>query len=69
MVGGTNLRNLIISGFRDSIGLYGAPTGVEVAIADKWLALGGFTGREREMFRDLSYGEQRAMLILRSVVK
>lgn len=69
MVGGTNLRNLIISGFRDSIGLYGAPTGVETAIADKWLALGGFAGREREMFRDLSYGEQRAMLILRSVVK
>lgn len=69
MVGGTNLRNLIISGFRDSIGLYGAPTGVEIAVADKWLALGGFAGREREMFRDLSYGEQRAMLILRSVVK
>ncbi|MCQ2608588.1 MAG: ATP-binding cassette domain-containing protein [Bacteroidales bacterium] len=69
MVGGTNLRNLIISGFRDSIGLYGAPTGVETAIADKWLALGGFAGRERELFRDLSYGEQRAMLILRSVVK
>lgn len=69
MVGGTNLRNLIISGFRDSIGLYGAPTGVEIAIADKWLALGGFAGRERELFRDLSYGEQRAMLILRSVVK
>ena len=69
MVGGTNLRNLIISGFRDSIGLYGAPTGIEIAIADKWLALGGFAGRERELFRDLSYGEQRAMLILRSVVK
>src|SRR5574344_517929 len=69
MVGGTNLRNLIISGFRDSIGLYGTATGVETAIADKWLALGGFAGREREMFRDLSYGEQRAMLILRSVVK
>lgn len=69
MVGGTNIRNLIISGFRDSIGLYGAPTGVEIAIADKWLALGGFAGRERELFRDLSYGEQRAMLILRSVVK
>lgn len=69
MVGGTNLRNLIISGFRDSIGLYGAPTGVEIAVADKWLALGGFAGRERELFRDLSYGEQRAMLILRSVVK
>ncbi|MCQ2959764.1 MAG: ATP-binding cassette domain-containing protein [Bacteroidales bacterium] len=69
MVGGTNLRNLIVSGFRDSIGLYGAATGVEATIADQWLALGGFAGRERELFRDLSYGEQRAILILRSVVK
>lgn len=69
MVGGTNLRNLIISGFRDSIGLYGAPSGVESNYADQWLALGGFKGRERELFRDLSYGEQRAILILRAVVK
>lgn len=69
MVGGTNLLNLIVSGFRDSIGLYGAATGAELAAARQWLAMGGFAGRERELFRDLSYGEQRAILIIRSVVK
>ena len=69
MLGGTSLRNVIISGFRDSIGLYGAATDMEIATADKWLALGGFKGRETESFGNLSYGEQRAVLILRSAVK
>ena len=69
MVGGTSLQNVIISGFRDSIGLYGAPTDLEIAAAKKWLALGGFAGRENESFGSISYGEQRAILILRSAVK
>lgn len=69
MLGGTSLRDVIVSGFRDSIGLYGAATDVEATAAKKWLALGGFEGRENEMFGNLSYGEQRAVLILRSAVK
>ena len=69
MLGGTCLRDVIISGFRDSIGLYGAGTDVECDAANRWLALGGFKGRETERFGDLSYGEQRAILILRSAVK
>lgn len=69
MVGGTSLLNVIVSGFRDSIGLYGAATDVEAAAAKKWLKLGGFEGREDESFASLSYGEQRAILILRSAVK
>ena len=69
MLGGTSLLAVIISGLRDSIGLYGAPTDLEIATAKKWLALGGFAGRESENFGNLSYGEQRAILILRSAVK
>ena len=70
MLGGTSLLAVIISGFRDSIGLYGEnPTDLEIATAKKWLALGGFEGRESENFGSLSYGEQRAILILRSAVK
>lgn len=69
MLGGTNLLNVIVSGFRDSIGLYGDATDVEVSAAKRWLALGGFEGRENETFGNLSYGEQRAILILRSAVK
>ena len=69
MLGGTSLLAVIISGLRDSIGLYGAPTDLEIASAKKWLTLGGFAGRESENFGNLSYGEQRAILILRSAVK
>ena len=69
MLGGTSLENVIISGFRDSIGLYEAATDTELALAKKWLELGGFAGREKESFGSLSYGEQRAVLILRSAVK
>jgi len=69
MVGGTDLESVIISGFKDSIGLYEQKTDVEIQIARKWLRLGGFEGREKESFGKLSYGEQRAVLILRAAVK
>ena len=69
MVGGTDLESVIISGFKDSIGLYEQKTDVEITTARKWLRLGGFSGREQESFGNLSYGEQRAILILRAAVK
>ncbi len=69
MVGSTTLINTIISGFHDSIGLYEPPTDFECAVAKQWLKLAGFAGRENEMFGSLSYGEQRAILILRAAVK
>ena len=69
MVAGTDLEGVIISGFRDSIGLYEQRTDVEVAAARRWLKLAGFEGRKDESFGNLSYGEQRAILIIRAAVK
>ncbi len=69
MVGQTDLIDVIVSGFHDSIGLYETATDMESAIAKQWLSLGGFGGREHELFGSLSYGEQRAILILRAAVK
>ena len=69
MLGGTDLEAVILSGFHDSIGLYEMRSQVEQILARKWLALGGFAGREHESFGNLSYGEQRAVLILRAAVK
>lgn len=69
MLGSTPLLNVIISGFKDSIGLYEAPKDTEIPAAKKWLEIAGFGGRENENFGNLSYGEQRAILILRSAVK
>lgn len=69
MVGGTDLQSVIVSGFKDSIGLYESATDFELAMANAWLKLAGFVGREKESFGTLSYGEQRAILILRAAVK
>lgn len=69
MVGGTCLEDVIISGFHDSIGLYEQKTEMEISAAKKWLRLAGFEGRETESFGSLSYGEQRAVLIMRAAVK
>ena len=69
MVGGTSLTNVLISGFHDSIGLYEEASDYEKAVAEQWLKLAGFNGRGDESFSSLSYGEQRAILILRAAVK
>ena len=69
MVGDTSLLETIISGFYDSIGLYENPSDYEKAVARQWLKLAGFEKKEMQAFKNLSYGEQRAILILRAAVK
>ncbi len=66
---GTSLRNVIISGFYDSIGLYSKCTDKQRQIADQWLALLGMRGRSDQPFNKLSYGDQRLLLIARAMVK
>lgn len=69
MVGGTDIEAVLLSGFHDSIGLYQQRSQVEQMAARRWLEIGGFGGRGGEAFGSLSYGEQRAILILRAAVK
>jgi molybdate transport system ATP-binding protein len=66
---GTGLRNVIISGFYDSIGLYSRCTDRQREIADRWLALLGMSDRGDQPFNKLSYGDQRLLLIARAMVK
>ena len=66
---GTSLRNVIISGFYDSIGLYSKSTDRQKQIADEWLALLGMKNRGDQPFNKLSYGDQRLLLIARAMVK
>ncbi|GAB3483390.1 molybdate ABC transporter ATP-binding protein ModF [Marinomonas epiphytica] len=65
----TSCRNVIISGFYDSIGMYSKATDKEKAIANEWLALLGMTDRADAPFNGLSYGDQRLLLIARAMVK
>lgn len=65
----TSLRNVVISGFYDSIGLYSKSTEKQREIADQWLALLGMQNRADQPFNQLSYGDQRLLLIARAMVK
>ncbi len=64
-----NLLNVIISGFYDSIGLYQKATDNQKDIAQRWLELLGMRGRQNQPFNQLSYGDQRLLLIARAMVK
>ncbi len=65
----TSVRNVIISGFYDSIGLYSKYTDTQRDIANQWLDLLGMRHRADEPFNKLSHGDQRLLLIARAMVK
>ncbi|TBR44265.1 molybdate ABC transporter ATP-binding protein ModF [Marinomonas agarivorans] len=64
-----SVRNVIISGFYDSIGLYGKSTEAEKNVADQWLDLLSMKKKADMPFNQLSYGDQRLLLIARAMVK
>ena len=64
-----SVRNTIISGFYDSIGLYSKYTDTQRDIANQWLELLGMRHRADEPFNHLSHGDQRLLLIARAMVK
>lgn len=65
----TSCKNVIISGFYDSIGMYSKSTDNQKQIADQWLELLGMKDRADQPFNKLSYGDQRLLLIARAMVK
>ncbi|MFC1701699.1 molybdate ABC transporter ATP-binding protein ModF [Pseudomonadota bacterium] len=64
-----NGKNVIISGFYDSIGLYTKATDTQKEIATQWLHILGFQERAGQAFNQFSYGDQRLLLIARAMVK
>lgn len=64
-----SLEHVILSGFYDSIGLYSTPTAQERGVAEKWLAVLGLAEKKNAPFQSLSFGDQRLILIARSMVK
>ncbi len=61
--------NVILSGFYDSIGLYAHPGDDEMYAARQWLKIAGLADKEHTSFKALSFGQQRMLLIIRSMVK
>ncbi|MBT0725292.1 molybdate ABC transporter ATP-binding protein ModF [Rosenbergiella sp. S61] len=65
-----SIRTVILSGYFDSIGLYQVPGDRQQALADQWLALIGISADQAHLpFHDLSWGQQRLILIVRALVK
>ncbi|MDR0218500.1 MAG: molybdate ABC transporter ATP-binding protein ModF [Enterobacteriaceae bacterium] len=66
----TSVRNVITSGFFDSIGLYQAVSDRQRQLTDEWLALLGLSDTTANgPFHSLSWGQQRLVLIARALVK
>ena len=66
---GISVRNVILSGFHDTIGVYRAGTDQQRELVDAWLHFLGLEAKAGTPFAKLSYGEQRVLLIARAMVK
>lgn len=65
----TTALNVILSGYFDSIGLYETAGDQLVRLAQQWLNRLGLDTQARQPFHDLSFGQQRLLLIARALVK
>jgi len=64
-----SVRNAIISGFYDSIGIYQKYSDEQKQIANQWLELLGMQALADKPFNQLSFGDQRLVLIARAMIK
>ena len=65
----STVKNVIISGYFDSIGVYQTSSDKQNKLADEWLALLNLTSQANAPFQSLSWGQQRLVLIVRALVK
>lgn len=66
----TSVRNVILSGYFDSIGIYQAVSDRQRKLAQQWLDILGFSAQTADTpFQSLSWGQQRLALIVRALVK
>ncbi|WP_054180014.1 molybdate ABC transporter ATP-binding protein ModF [Trabulsiella odontotermitis] len=66
----TTVRNVILSGYFDSIGIYQAVSDKQQKLVQAWLTILGIDSRTADApFHSLSWGQQRLALIVRALVK
>ncbi len=61
--------DVVLSGFFDSVGLYRRCTAEQRRIAMQWIEFLQLADRSTKLFNQLSYGEQRLILLARAMVK
>ncbi len=65
----TTVLDVILSGIYDSVGLYTEISKIDIENGIKWLDYIGLAKKKNSMFRELSYGEMRMVLLARAVIK
>ena len=68
-VKGWRVLDVVISGFYDSVGLYDDSGASQVDTANQWLSCFSMAHLAREYFREISFGQQRLILLARAMVK
>lgn len=66
---GWRVLDVVVSGFFDSIGLYDDSGASETRTAKAWLAVVGLQHLDRCYYHELSFGQQRLVLLVRAMVK
>lgn len=68
-VKGWRVLDVVVSGFFDSVGLYDDSGGAEKELARHWLQAVGLADFARRAYHELSFGQQRLVLLARAMVK
>lgn len=66
---GWRVLDVVVSGFFDSVGLYDESGSRELAAARHWIAALGLASSERQYYHEMSFGQQRLVLLARAMIK
>jgi len=68
-VKGWRVLDVVVSGFYDSVGLYDDTGATQIETAERWLCCFSVEHLAREYFHEISFGQQRLILLARAMVK
>ncbi|MBL4573261.1 MAG: ATP-binding cassette domain-containing protein [Gammaproteobacteria bacterium] len=66
---GWRVLGVVVSGFFDSVGLYDEGGTVEIERAKRWIAALGLEQLEEQYYHEISFGQQRLVLLARAMIK
>ncbi|MDD9891781.1 MAG: ATP-binding cassette domain-containing protein, partial [Gammaproteobacteria bacterium] len=66
---GWKVLDVVVSGFFDSVGLYDDSGTQEIAVARDWLITLGISALDNHFYHEISFGQQRLVLLARAMVK
>lgn len=66
---GWRVLDVVVSGYFDSVGLYDESGTAEVEQARRWIAALGLEQWEKQYYHEISFGQQRLVLLARAMIK